>query len=125
MKVLLSIKPEFALPIFDGIKGFEYRRAIFRRPVKSVVVYVSSPVQRVIGEFEVEALFSDDIDRLWRRTKHLSGISKDTFYSYFSNKTEGFAIKIGKTKRYRRPKHLYEIYGMHPPQSFVYLAQDK
>lgn len=125
MKVLLSIKPEFALPIFTGIKGFEYRRAIFRRPVKTVVVYVSSPIQRVIGEFEVEDLFSDDIDKLWRRTKHLSGISKETFYSYFSNKTEGYAIKIGRTRKYRRPKLLQEIYEMHPPQSFVYLVNDK
>lgn len=123
MKVLLSIKPEFAIPIFNGAKGFEYRRAIFRRPVTHIVVYVSTPIQKVVGEFEIEELLFDEIDKLWRQTKHHSGISKEIFYSYFSNKAEGYAIKVGKIRRYRRPKHLYEVYDSRPPQSFAYLPQ--
>ena len=32
MKVVLSIKPEFAFKIFDGTKQFEFRKAIFKNP---------------------------------------------------------------------------------------------
>lgn len=57
MKVLLSIKPEFAFKIFDGTKHFEFRKVIFKNPnVNIVVVYASSPVQQVIGEFEIETI---------------------------------------------------------------------
>ena len=31
MKILLSIKPEFAERIFDGSKKYEFRKVIFRK----------------------------------------------------------------------------------------------
>ena len=46
MKVLLSIKPEFANKIFEGTKRFEFRKSIFKKEVKTVVVYASSPLQQ-------------------------------------------------------------------------------
>ena len=61
MKVVLSIKPEFAFKIFDGSKKFEFRKAIFKNNnVKSIIVYASSPVQKVIGEFEICLLYTSD-----------------------------------------------------------------
>jgi predicted transcriptional regulator len=56
MKVLLSVKPEFANKIFSGVKKYEYRRAIFKNNVNRVIVYASSPVQKLIGEFEIESI---------------------------------------------------------------------
>ncbi len=51
----MSIKPEFAFKIFDGEKKFEFRKVIFKNPdIRTVVVYASSPVQQVIGEFEID-----------------------------------------------------------------------
>jgi len=32
MKMLLSIKPEYAFKIFEGIKKFEFRKVILRTP---------------------------------------------------------------------------------------------
>lgn len=121
MKALLSIKPEFASKIFMGEKKFEYRRSIFKKPVNLVVVYASSPVCRVIGEFEVEELLFDELEKLWRKTKRHSGISEDYFYSYFSDKEKGHAIKIGSTRKYRKPLLLKETFGVIPPQSYLYL----
>lgn len=52
---LLSIKPEFANKIFDGTKKFEFRKSIFKnKDVTTVVVYVSSTIEKIIGEFEIE-----------------------------------------------------------------------
>ena len=69
MKVLLSIKPEFAEKIFNGTKKYEFRKNIFKnKSVDKVVVYASSPVQCVIGEFEIETILNDDIDRICEQT---------------------------------------------------------
>lgn len=123
MKVILSIKPEFAEKIFDGSKKFEFRRAIFKnKDVKKIIVYASSPVQKVIGEFEVENILNYDLHTLWNMTKHQSGISSEYFYQYFCDKTSGFAIKIKNTKRYKTPKCLRQDFNLVPPQSFLYYA---
>ncbi|MFA5838219.1 MAG: hypothetical protein WC837_14835 [Bellilinea sp.] len=121
MRVLLSIKPEYALQIFDGIKKYEYRRVIFKKPVEKIIVYASSPVQLVIGEFQIDELISTSIDELWEQTQEYSGISKEYYYRYFSNVDEGYAIKIGEVKRYATPKTIQEVFGINPPQSFAYV----
>jgi predicted transcriptional regulator len=123
MKVVLSIKPEFAEKIFEGTKKYEFRRSIFKNPkVKKVIVYASSPVQKIIGEFEIDYIISHDLNTLWNTTKEYSGISEDYFFEYFGNKEQGFAIKIKNTKRYRTPKCIKQDYNLVPPQSFSYLA---
>lgn len=122
MRVLLSIKPEFAFKIFDGTKKFEFRKVIFKNPnVKTVVVYASSPVQRVIGEFEIEDILSSAPNEIWRQTKQYSGISEDFFYEYFAGRKIAHAIKIKNIKKYRQPLNLQANYNVVPPQSYVYL----
>jgi len=123
ISVLLSIKPAFAERIFDGSKQFEFRRRIFRnREVKKVIVYVTSPVSKVIGEFEIENILELEIPRLWEETKEFSGIPKDHFESYFHGRTLGYAIKIGKTRRYETPLELKANFNVkYAPRSFVYV----
>ncbi|NTW31786.1 MAG: hypothetical protein HGB12_04045 [Bacteroidetes bacterium] len=122
MKVLLSIKPKYAEKIFDGSKKYEFRRTIFKCPdIKKIIVYASSPVQKVIGEFEVDNIINEDIETLWKKTHSQSGISKDFFLSYFVNKEEGYAIKIKNVKRFNKPLNLLKVYNVLPPQSFVYI----
>ena len=124
MRVLLSIKPEYAEKIFDGTKKYEFRRSVFKnRNVKTVVVYASSPVQRVIGEFEIDSIINEDLINLWQKTKDFSGISEDFFFEYFSNKERGFAIKIKKVKRYDKTLSLKDDFNTTPPQSFMYLEE--
>jgi predicted transcriptional regulator len=121
MKVVLSIKPEFANKIFDGSKRFEFRKSIFKNNnVKSVLVYSSSPVQKVIGEFQIEQIIKHDLDTLWAITKEYSGITEQYFYKYFADRKHGFAIQIKKKTRFKTPKCLREDYNLTPPQSFAY-----
>jgi len=124
MKVLLSIKPEFANKIFDGTKKYEFRRSVFKnKTIKTIVVYASSPVQKVIGEFEIELILNEGLDSLWEKTKEYSGISKKFFFDYFINKEEGYAIKIKKATRYKKELCLKEDFNATPPQSFKYLEE--
>ncbi len=124
MRVLLSIKPEYAEKIFNGTKKYEFRRSVFKNQnVKTIVVYASSPVQRVIGEFEIEKILNDDLHQLWDKTKEFSGISENFFFEYFNNKEKGYAIKIKKTKRYDKSLSLKDDFNATPPQSFMYLEE--
>lgn len=125
MKVLLSIKPEFAFKIFDGEKKFEFRKVIFKNPdIRTVVVYASSPVQQVIGEFEIDDILSSSPEEIWELTKKYSGISEMYFHEYFENRLVAHAIKIKNTKRYKRPMSLKEDFNVLPPQSYLYLNEE-
>ncbi|MEO7978262.1 ASCH domain-containing protein [Flavobacterium sp.] len=125
MKVVMSIKPQFANKIFDGTKKFEFRKAIFKNQnVTSVLVYASSPVQKVIGEFEIGEIFNLDLKELWDKTKEYSGITEDYFYEYFENREQGFAIQIKNKKRFTNPKCLKTDYNLTPPQSFAYWSNE-
>lgn len=123
MKILLSIKPEYAEKILNGTKRFEYRRALYRnKDVRAVVIYATKPVGKVVGEFEVGGLLSDDPESLWASTKKHSGITKQFFMSYFENREMAFAIKVANPIRYDEPRPLSDLVGSSPaPQSFMYL----
>ena len=119
MRVLLSIKPEFAQKIFDGSKRYEYRRAIFKNhEVSRVIVYASDPIRRIIGEFEIEDILHDELQMLWVKTKNDAGISKKRFFEYFTNKSKGYAIKVKTTTIYDDPLPL-NSFMVSPPQSFM------
>ena len=121
--VLLSVKPRFANKIFEGTKGYEFRRKLFKNPaITRVIVYVSAPVSKVIGEFEVESILRLEKECLWAETKDSSGISKEYFDIYFQGQELGYAIKIGETHLYRVPLELETHFNIkYAPQSFVYI----
>ena len=122
MKVLLSIKPEFAKLIFEGTKKFEFRKSIFKNSdITTVVVYASSPLQKVIGEFEIESIINERLNTLWEKTRDYAGIDKSYFYQYFAAKEEGYAIKIKKATKYEKYLSLKDDFNLTPPQSFMYL----
>jgi predicted transcriptional regulator len=120
--VLLSIKPEFAHKIFEGSKKFEFRKQVFKdASVKKVIVYSSSPEQKVIGEFEIETILSDTPNNIWIQTKLYSGISQEFYDEYFKGRDNAYAIKVASTKRYRKEKSLADYNVQSAPQSFAYV----
>jgi predicted transcriptional regulator len=125
IKVLLSIKPEFASRIFNGSKKYEYRRIIFkRRDVETIVVYASDPIKRVIGEFDIGEILHRKPDQLWTQTCNHAGITRARFMDYFGNREKGYAIEVRKTRKYRSPLSLNDLKLSYPPQSFMYLHTD-
>lgn len=126
MRVLLSIKPEFAEKIFNGTKKFEFRKSIFKNTnVEKIVVYASYPVQKVIGEFEIEEILEAKPSQLWQITQDFSGISKQYFDQYFTVREKGYAIKINNIKKYKSPLNLKDDLGInYPPQSYMYLQEN-
>lgn len=124
MKVLLSIKPEHANNILEGKKRFEFRKAIFKNPlVKTVVIYATMPIGKVIGEFEIEEVLSDQPNKVWSLTSEFAGISNVLFNEYFNGRDKAYAIKVKQPKRYEEPIDLkFVVRNGIPPQSFCYLT---
>lgn len=123
MKVLLSIKPEFAEKILLGEKKYEFRKIGFRdKHVRTVVIYATRPIGKVIGEFEIGTIIEDHPEKIWEQTTNYSGISESFFREYFGTRAVGYAIQVKKAKRYKKPIELTAIvpHGK-PPQSFCYI----
>jgi predicted transcriptional regulator len=125
MKVLLSIKPQFAESILDGTKRYEFRRRIYQdERVESVVIYATLPVGKVIGEFSIKKIHEAKPTDLWKKTREFAGISKKFFNEYFSDREVGYAIEVDHAVRYNRPRELSTFLpsGI-APQSFAYVRE--
>lgn len=124
MKILLSIKPEFAEGILNGTKRYEFRRRVHVNDrVRTVVIYATLPVGKVVGEFSIGNIHAETPKELWKRTKDASGITKSFFSEYFRGRDVGYAIEVRQVKRYAKPKSLCEVLpsGV-APQSYAYLT---
>lgn len=123
MKVLLSIKPEFAERIFEGTKRYEFRKVVYaNRRVQTVVVYVTRPVGRIIGEFDVEGIVEAAPGCLWAETQPHAGITREFFDAYFEGRDRAFAIRVGAVRRYETPLVPEEVIeDFTPPQSYMYV----
>jgi predicted transcriptional regulator len=120
---LLSIHPRFARAILEGSKTVELRRARLPEDVSHVVVYATSPVQRIVGWFEVSRVERDLPSRLWRRHGTATGVSRDEFHAYFAGANEGTAISVGRVAALDKPLHLRALGHAVPPQSYRYLDE--
>lgn len=125
MQAILSIKPIYADRIFSGEKKFEYRKQIFKYEVTDIILYATSPICMIVGEFKVVGIIYDTPKAIWEKTCQSSGVSREFFFAYYGRRSMGIAIKVGTPKRYRIPINPYNdpLYGksFFPPQSFRYV----
>lgn len=124
MKVLLSIKPEYAEKILQGEKRFEFRKSLFKnKDITTVIIYATMPVGKVVGEFDLDGVLSDSPQKIWLETSNYSGITRQFFDEYFDGRELAHAIIVGKVRRYERPLNLNNIVpsGL-APQSYRYVS---
>lgn len=119
--ILLSIKPEYVEKILGGSKRYEFRRSVARRAVDKILIYSSSPEQKVVGEVKVDEVLFDTPDKLWQVTRASAGISRRKYDEYFDGKDGAYAYKLGEVSVYESPKVLADFDVKFPPQSFMYL----
>jgi predicted transcriptional regulator len=121
--VLLPIRPHYAEPIIDGRKLVEFRKASFRARPSHVVVYASSPVQRVLGFFSVTDVEVAPVGDLWSRYGHVGEILENDFAAYFNGHECGVALSVGEVVALEQPLSLDALgLGSRPPQSFAYVS---
>ena len=117
----MSIKPEFVQKIMTGKKEYEFRKTICKRRVDKIYIYSTVPVQKVVGEAEVEFVLVEQPDRLWKITKDRAGIDKVFFDSYYENRNQAVAYKLINVVKYKKPKSLLELGVKNAPQSYQYV----
>ncbi|MWK60177.1 ASCH domain-containing protein [Pseudomonas otitidis] len=127
MKVLLSIKPEYAEKILQGVKRYEFRKNIFKnKDVRTVVIYATMPVGKVVGEFDFDVVLSGPPSAIWSATHEFSGISRKFFNSYFKGRETAHAIKVSVVRRYCTPLALtHFVPSGNAPQSYRYISEEQ
>ncbi len=122
MKIILSVKPKYALKILEGKKTYELRKTLFKNPeINKVLVYASSPISKIIGEFEIEEIIHLELNELWKIVKDKSEVDKKFYDEYFQNREKGYAIGIKNVKKYINYIDIFEEFGIKAPQSFAYI----
>ncbi len=122
--VLLPIKPDFARPIMNGTKAVEFRKTVFAQTPTHVVVYASSPVKRILGYFEVDAVDVDAVDALWAKYGAVGGIDEDDFRDYYAGREQGVALGVERVVSLADPLPLEALGVCAPPQSFMYVDRE-
>lgn len=121
MDLLISIKPEFVKKIISHEKKYEFRRSIFKKEVEKIFIYSTYPEKKIVGYFEFSEIIKDTPINLWNNYSDVAGISKQSFFDYFNNKDEGFAIKIDNLNIFQDAIDVDTLENFRAPQSFCYV----
>ena len=121
---LLSIHPEYARSIIRGEKKAEFRKTRFREKISHVVIYATTPIQKVVGYCEVARIEEGTPWKLWMRHGKVGGILYKEFKKYFGSSSFGVAIRVRHPQALKHPIPLSVVGdSILPPQSFSYLTR--
>lgn len=119
---LLSIHPTYATKIFEGNKKVELRRVGFAQPPRFVLVYVTQPVGKIVGFFEVARVKEATPAEIWSIYREVTGVTKTIYDAYYADRSKAVAIEISTVYHLDEPMDLKEVDDtLQPPQSFRYL----
>lgn len=125
---LISIHPRYVDKIISGEKKLEFRRSWAVQPVDGLVIYATSPVQRIVALVEVEKVIFGSPNKLWSLSKDLGGgISRRDLFAYLDGKATAVAIELGTVTPFVDGLDPTRLFGQEfrAPQSFRYLKQEE
>ena len=120
--ILMSIKPEYVDKIFSGEKKYEYRKRMCKEKIDTIIVYSSSPIQKVVGELKIKQVLYDKKNVIWNKTNKYGGITKIKYDNYYENCGYVVAYEIEKAILYDKQKDLKDFNVRTAPQSYVYIT---
>lgn len=118
---LLPIRPFFVKAILEGRKSVEFRRRPFGQEVSDIVVYATSPIQRIVAFFSVSHVTEGHPEEVWRRFGAQGGVSREDYDAYYQGSERAVAIGIGDLAL-TDPLGLGDLSpSLRVPQSYCYL----
>ena len=117
----MSIKPEYVDKIFSGEKKYEYRKRMCKEQIDTIIVYSSSPIQKVVGELKIKQVLYDKKSIIWTKTNRYGGITKTKYDKYYENCDYAVAYEIEKAILYDKQKDLKDFNVRTAPQSYIYI----
>jgi predicted transcriptional regulator len=122
---LFSIHPRYAMAILDGSKQVEFRRQGLPEDVTHVVIYATSPVQQIVGMFEVAGISKVSPCKAWKQYNRVGGIEKTAFERYYTSAGLAFVIGVRNPQTFHTPFSLADLdEKLRPPQSYMYLCDE-
>lgn len=117
--MLLPIKPKYASLILAGTKKVELRRSWPAQRVGVLVLYASSPVQKMVGVAYVEKVVQCDIASLWEiAVANGAGVTYEELKLYLRGKNQAFGIMINRVEVAEVAADPWEVFeNFSPPQS--------
>ena len=125
--LLMSIKPVYAEKIKAKEKSIELRCSSPKVSSGDIlVIYESSPVQKVTAYCEIDSIISMSPAKLWEIVKEKAGITWSSFEHYFSGKKEGVGICLKDVNMLSSPQPLSVISeDFCAPQSYRYISEEQ
>jgi len=122
--ILLSIKPKYSDLILSSEKRVEFRRTWAAEGVKTIVIYASSPIQKIVALVEVEDVIWGSSTALWSYCVARGGaLTRRELFDYFEGKKQGCAVLLGALRKLSKPISPGSVLkDFTPPQSFRYLT---
>ena len=122
---ILSIRPEYADKIVDGLKRVELRRRFPYGTVTGarIYVYATAPIQAVIGYATIRTVERLPVEQIWLKYHDVACITREDFAAYYQNVSSGYVVLLRDPVRIRRPIKLEVLkseINFTPPQSFAY-----
>jgi type I restriction enzyme S subunit len=131
--LLLSIKPRIIEEIVSGAKKFEFRkklpdlRNIELGIEKIILIYSSTPEQKIFGSFKARNFFVEKFDVLMDEIGATEAY-KERIFNYIQHKDVCYALEISELNFYKKPLSLSHLRDNHnnfyPGQSYRYLEKD-
>lgn len=127
--VFLSIQPEYANRIVEGLKTVEFRRKFIsaeRAKGARIWIYSSSPEKEVVASAEVQEVVLCSVSKLWSKYRVFGGIDRRRFLEYFSGVSTGHALILQNVAPMATKVSCEQLTerGFHIPQSYRYVTED-
>ncbi len=120
-KVLMSINPIHAEKILSGTKKYEFRKTRCKKPIEAIVIYITAPIMKILGEVQVKKVIEGIPQDVWDKTKSVAGIDFSFFNRYYEGRNKAIAYELGDVTVFSKPKLLRD-YGLTAvPQSYAYI----
>lgn len=126
--ILISIHPGYVDKIIAGEKRLEFRRSWAAYPATYMVIYATSPVQKIVAIAEIKEVHSGSRKKLWDLAKEKGGgISRRELFSYFAGSKRPVAIELININPLGNALDPKSLFGerFRPPQSFSYLNEEE
>ena len=92
--------------------------------VRTVVIYATAPVKRIVGEFTVDRILVASPKDLWGSVSSIGGIDKPAYDAYYADSKNAAGILVSAHHRYATPIPLAALEPQPAvPQSFSYLSE--
>lgn len=123
-EVLLPIKKKYSDRIFDGTKGYEFRKSVSKSIPKIIHVYESEGNKKIVGRLSVKSVLCGTPEEIWNKCCEFAGIDKEDFFNYFEGCDTAYAYVIEDTFRFARPRILDDYDLKFVPQGRVWVIKD-